>query len=108
MENRNGLIVTTKVLQANGTDERVAALVMLEQIPGEHRVTVGADQGLCDRVFTEGKASLGSSSFAERRGPVVPIMASARVGYYSLPHTSIVYPTLLEKSPTFEQGWLGL
>jgi len=44
IENRNGLIVTTEVFQANGTAERDAALVMLEQIPGEHRVTVGADK----------------------------------------------------------------
>ena len=44
-ENRNGLIVNTEVFQANGTAERDAALVMLEQVPGEHRVTVGADKG---------------------------------------------------------------
>ena len=44
IENRNGLIVTTEVFQANGTAERDAALVMLEQIPGAHRVTVGADK----------------------------------------------------------------
>src|SRR5215831_18715047 len=42
-ENRNGLIVNTEVLQANGTAERDAALVMLEQIPGVGRATVGAD-----------------------------------------------------------------
>jgi transposase len=45
IENRNGLIVTTEVFQANGTAERDAALVMLEQIPGKDRVTVGADKG---------------------------------------------------------------
>jgi len=44
MENRNGLIVLTEVFQANGTAERDAALVMIEQIPGDHRVTVGADK----------------------------------------------------------------
>jgi transposase len=44
IENRNGLIVTTEVFQANGTAERDAALVMLEKIPGEQRVTVGADK----------------------------------------------------------------
>jgi transposase len=44
IENRNGLIVTTEVFQANGTAERDAALVMLEQIPSAHRVTVGADK----------------------------------------------------------------
>jgi hypothetical protein len=32
-ENRNGLIVNTEVFEANGTAERDAALVMLEQIP---------------------------------------------------------------------------
>jgi transposase len=34
-ENRNGLIVGTEVFQANGTAERDAALVMLEQIPSQ-------------------------------------------------------------------------
>jgi len=51
VENRNGLIVTTEVLQANGTAERDAALVMLEQIPGENRVTVGADRGYDTKDF---------------------------------------------------------
>jgi len=50
-ENRNGLIVTTEVFPANGTAERDAALVMLEQIPGEQRVTVGADKGYDTRDF---------------------------------------------------------
>jgi len=44
MENRNGLIVNTEVLEANGTAERDAGLVMLEQVPGTSRVTVGADK----------------------------------------------------------------
>ena len=51
MENRNGLIITTEVFQANGTAERDAALVMLEQIPGAHRVTAGADKGYDTREF---------------------------------------------------------
>ena len=36
IENRNGLIVNEELLEANGRAERDAALVMLEQIPGEH------------------------------------------------------------------------
>jgi transposase len=51
VENRNGLIVTTEVFQANGTAERDAALVMLEQIPGETRVTVGADKAYDTKDF---------------------------------------------------------
>ena len=50
-ENRNGLIVNTEVFQANGTAERDAALVMLEQIPGMRRVTLGADKGYDTRDF---------------------------------------------------------
>jgi len=44
VENRNGLIVNTEVFEANGTAERDAALVMLEQIPGTRQVTVGGDK----------------------------------------------------------------
>jgi transposase len=45
VENGNGLIVNTEVFEANGTAERDAALVMLEQIPGTKQVTVGGDKG---------------------------------------------------------------
>jgi transposase len=45
VENRNGLIVNSEVFEANGTAERHAALVMLEQIRGAKPVTAGADKG---------------------------------------------------------------
>lgn len=51
VENRHGLIVNTEVFQANGTAERDAALVMLEQIPGQRQVTVGADKGYDTKDF---------------------------------------------------------
>jgi transposase len=44
VENRHGLIVNSAVFEANGTAERDAALVMLEQIPGTRQVTVGGDK----------------------------------------------------------------
>jgi transposase len=44
MENRHGLVVDTRVTQAMGTAEREAALAMAEGIPGQHRVTLGADK----------------------------------------------------------------
>ena len=50
-ENRNGFIITTEVFPATGTAERHAAMVMLEQIPGMHRVTVGADKAYDTRDF---------------------------------------------------------
>jgi IS5 family transposase len=51
MENRNGLVINVEVMQANGTAERDAALVMIEAIPGDHQVTVGADKGYDTKDF---------------------------------------------------------
>ena len=51
MENRNGLVADVEVLQANGTGERDAALVMVEAIPGDHPVTVGADKNYDTKDF---------------------------------------------------------
>ena len=44
MENRHGLVVDSCVTQATGTAEREAALAMAEAIPGQRRVTLGADK----------------------------------------------------------------
>src|SRR4051812_42415008 len=51
IENGNGLIAQTELLPANGTAEREAALLMLEQIPAKQRLTVGADKGYDTREF---------------------------------------------------------
>jgi transposase len=51
VENRNGLIVDAELLQANGRAERDAALLMLEQVPGEGHVTVGGDKGFDTAEF---------------------------------------------------------
>src|SRR5215831_11504055 len=48
---RTRLIVNTEVVPANGLAERAAAMAMLEQIPGDHQVTVGADKGYDTQDF---------------------------------------------------------
>jgi hypothetical protein len=53
VENRNGLIVDAELLQANGRAERDAALLMLEQVPGDGRVTVGGDKGFDTAEFVD-------------------------------------------------------
>jgi len=53
-ENRNGLVVDTRLTQANGTAEREAALEMLAELPGEVRKTVGADKAYDIEPFVEG------------------------------------------------------
>ena len=51
MEHRSGLIVRATVTPADGHGERDAALVMIEGMPGRHRITVAADKGYDTRDF---------------------------------------------------------
>jgi len=53
IENRNGLVVDTELLQSNGTAERDAAMLMAERIDGDQRVTVAADKGYDTREFVK-------------------------------------------------------
>jgi len=53
IENRNGLVVNTALTLATGTAEREAAETMLNEIPGQHRATVGADKGYDVKDFID-------------------------------------------------------
>jgi transposase len=53
IENRHGLVVDVEVLQANGTAERDAALLMTERIAGVGRVTVAGDKGYDTKDFVK-------------------------------------------------------
>jgi transposase len=44
MENRNGLVVNTRVTLATGTCEREASIEMVDEIPTQHAVTLGGDK----------------------------------------------------------------
>jgi transposase len=44
MENRNGLVINTRVSLATGTCEREASIEMVDEIPGQGPVTLGADK----------------------------------------------------------------
>jgi len=51
MENRHGLLVDSRVSEANGTAERDVAETMLAAVPGRHPLTVGGDKGFDTRGF---------------------------------------------------------
>ena len=53
MENRNGMAVNACVTLAQGRAEPQAAVAMVEQIPGQHRVTLGADKGYDRKEFVQ-------------------------------------------------------
>jgi len=54
MEHRSGLIVKTRVTPADGYGERDAAVVMVQDVPGRHRITVAADKGYDTRDLVSG------------------------------------------------------
>lgn len=53
MENRNGLAMSTLVTQADGTAERVAAEVLIQEVRTPGPITVGADKNFDTRDFVE-------------------------------------------------------
>jgi transposase len=51
IENRNGLVVDTVLLQCSGIAERAAAMMMAERVEGIDRITLGADKGYDTKDF---------------------------------------------------------
>ena len=61
MENRAGLVVATRLTQATGLAEREAASTLIEEVPGRHRITVGADRAYDPRDFVAGRRRLNAT-----------------------------------------------
>ncbi len=53
-ENRNGLIVSALLTEADGYAERLAALEMAEDVAGRRRITLGGDKGYDTEEFVAG------------------------------------------------------
>ncbi len=53
IENRNGRVVDTELLQCNGTAKRDAAMMMTERVEGTDRITLGADKGYDTKDFVK-------------------------------------------------------
>lgn len=53
MENRSCLVVDARLTLATGTAEREAALAMVGDVPGRHRITLGADKGYDAASFVD-------------------------------------------------------
>jgi transposase len=86
VENRNGLIVNTEMFEANGTAERYAALMMLEQIPGTKQVTVGGDKGYDSADFVAECRHLKvtphvAQNLGRRGGSAIDARTTQRAGY---------------------------
>ena len=53
IENRNGIVVDTALVQCSGTAERHAAMIMVERVDGVERITLGADKGYDTKDFVK-------------------------------------------------------
>jgi transposase len=86
VENRNGLIVSSLVWEATGTAERDAAMVMLQDVPGSERVTVGGDKGFDTAEFVRECRNLHvtphvAQNLARRGGSAIDRRTTQREGY---------------------------
>jgi hypothetical protein len=84
MEDRNGLVADVEVWQANGTAERDAALVMIEKIPGDQQVTVGADKAFDTKDFVQESRNMNATQHVAQNNKgrnsaigLVPIIETA-------------------------------
>jgi hypothetical protein len=61
MENRNGLLVDFELNQATGRAEIEAASALIQRVPGNHRITLGADRGYDCREVVQTCRSYGAT-----------------------------------------------
>jgi len=86
MENRHGLVVDADLTKATGTAEPEAALAMLSELPGEGRVTVGADKAYDTAGFVAGARQLNvtphvAQNINEHRGSNIDARTTRHPGY---------------------------
>lgn len=83
MENRNGLVVDAMVTITSGTAERDAAVMMIDQIPGRHRVTVGADKGYDCKDFVKNCRQLTTTAHVaqKQKGSAIDGRTTRHQGY---------------------------
>jgi transposase len=82
MENRNGQVADVETMQADGTAERDAAVVMLASLPGDDRVTVGADKGYDTKGFVGDARGLNATPHvAQKKHSAVDGRTTRHEGY---------------------------
>ena len=83
MENRNGLVVDTRVTVAGGTAEREAAVNMIENVAGCHRITIGADKGYdCADIVYQCRGCKATAHVAQKeKGTGIDGRTTRHIGY---------------------------
>lgn len=82
MENRHGLAVNCRVTKATGRAEPEAALAMVEQIPGWHRITLGGDKNYDQReLVQEMREHMVTPHFARKPTSIIDQRTTRHPGY---------------------------
>jgi transposase len=82
MENRNGLVADVKTMQADGTAEREAAVVMMASVDGDQRITVGADKNYDTKGFVANARNLNATPHvAQKKNSAVDGRTTRHPGY---------------------------
>jgi hypothetical protein len=86
MENRNGLVVDARLTLASGTAEPEAALAMLSEVPGTHRITIGADKAYDTAALVAQLRDLNATphvaqNITEQRGSNIDARTTRHAGY---------------------------
>ena len=86
IENRNGLVVDTELLQCNGTAERDAALLMAERVEGTERITVAADKAYDTKDFVSEMRGMNATPHVSQNikrsgGSAIDIRTTRHEGY---------------------------
>jgi len=86
MENRNGLVVDARLTLASGTAEPEAALAMLSEVPGRHRITLGADKAYDTAALVAQLRELNATphvaqNITEQRGSNIDDRTTRHAGY---------------------------
>jgi transposase len=103
MENRNGLVTDVEVLQANGTAERDAALVMIEAIPGDQQVTVGADKNYDTQDFVAEARGMNATPHV---APNIPARRSSAIDGPTTRHPGYAISQVKRKRVEEIFGWM--
>ncbi|HEX2238639.1 MAG TPA: IS5 family transposase [Gammaproteobacteria bacterium] len=103
IENRNGLVVDTALVQCSGTAERDAAMQMVERVEGTNRITVAADKGYDTKDFVRQMREMNATPHVARN--------EKRAGGSAIDHRTTRhagYQTSQQRRKRIEEvfGWL--
>ncbi len=82
IENRHGLVVSSRLTTAGGRAEWEAGFEMVRDLPGRHRVTVGGDKGYDDTGFVDSLRSLNATPHvAQKQRSAIGLRTTRHAGY---------------------------